>query len=686
MKILILCLLINFNFFNIKAEERLDSIFKNKPESLNKFDFKFPEYKLDFISNGIKLYLVPDERQAITNLRLIIGGGSSQDANLPGLAELSANMLLKGTKSFNAELLAEKIDFYGASIYANSSDDYITINVTTLTKYLNEVLDLLNQVLFETKLDKLELEKLKRQYKASLISEKSDPNALASKLTKRALYGNNHPYANFPTEQSIDKITIKDIENFYKKYFVANNMSLAIFGNYNDKNLNDIYNIFKKFGKNDNFTLNELPNPEKLGKGVYFIEREGAVQSSIRIVAEGLNYSDKNYELLNFNSNIIGSGFIGRLFKILREKHSYTYSPSAAISARKSFNYFSANADVKADVTDSALNVMKEIILDLATNEITQEELDAVRKFRIGSYLMSFENSDFTATLLQNGEFKGVRAKNFETYTNRIENYTKSDILKNANTYLNENNLYIIVVGPKSVKNKLESFGNIFEFDKSINPLDDFEPVKINAKALINNYLKSIGGNKIFKDINTLTAKGELSVIAQGQELTGNFIQHSKSPNKSYSMQDFNGNKQEKWVSGDNLWFKVSEILQEEKASIFDKLEIMPFYTANFLDLKAENEIIGKRNGEIYLKIKDENEERVYKFNENTFILNSYTSTQDTQMGKVVVENIYSDYKQFGKYQLPTKIENKSSMFSSKMILDYEINPDLEDSIFEIQK
>jgi predicted Zn-dependent peptidase len=686
MKILILCLLFIFNFFNIKAEERLDSIFKNKPESLNKFDFKFPEYKLDFISNGIKLYLIPDERQAITNLRLIIGGGSSQDANLQGLAEISANMLLKGTKSFNAEILAEKIDFYGASIYANSSDDYIAINVTTLTKYLNEVLDLLNQVLFETKLDKLELEKLKRQYKASLISEKSDPNALASKLTKRALYGNNHPYANFPTEQSIDKITIKDIENFYKKYFVANNMSLAIFGNYNDKNLNDIYNIFKKFEKNDDFSLIELPNPEKLGKGVYFIEREGAVQSSIRIVAEGLNYSDKNYELLNFSSNIIGSGFIGRLFKILREKHSYTYSPSASISARKSFNYFSANADVKADVTDSALSVMKEIILDLATNEITQEELDAVRKFRIGGYLMSFENSDFTATLLQNGEFKGVRAKNFETYTNRIENYTKSDILKNANSFLNENNLYIIVVGPKSVKSKLEVFGNIFEFDKSINSIDDFEPVKIKAKDLINNYLKSIGGNKIFKDINILTAKGELSVIAQGQELSGNFNQFSKSPNKSYSMQDFGGNKQEKWVSGDKSWIKVSEITQEEKTTIFDKLEIMPFYIANFLELKAEYEIIGKRNGEIYLKIKDENEERVYKFNETTFILNSYTSTQDTQLGKIVVENIYSDYKQFGKYQLPTKIENKSSLFSSKMTLDYEINPKIEDSIFEVQK
>lgn len=686
MRIIVLVLLLNLNIFNIKAEEKLDSIFNNKPESLNKFDFKFPEYKLDFLSNGIQLYLIPDQRQAITNFRLLIGGGASQDKNLAGLAEVSANMLLKGTKNLTAEQIAEKIDFYGASISANANDDYIAINVTTLTKYLNEILDILDNILFETKLNEDELEKLKKQFQAGLVAEKSDPNALASKLAKRVMYGQNHPYANFPSEESIEKITINDIDRYLKKYFISNNMSLAIFGNYNDKNLNDIFRVFSKYQKNTEFVLDEIPSPAKLEKGVYFIERDAAVQSSIRVVAEGVNYSDNDYEVLSFNSNIIGSGFIGRLFKTLREKHSYTYSPSAGLSGRKYYNFFSANADVKADVTDSAISVMKELIVDLAKNQITEEELDAVRKFRKGSYLMSFENSDFTASILQNGEFKGVRAKNFESYAQRIEKYNQGDILKNASKYLSEDNLYLIVVGPKSTKNNLEKFGNIFEYDRSINPLDDFEAVKIKPKDLVKNYLKAVGGKKIFKEISSLSSKGELVVTTQGQEMKGTYLVNAQSPDKSFSVQDFVGNKQEKWINGDKSWIKVADLVNQEKTSLFDKLEIMPFYFANILDLDANMEILGKRNSEIYVKVTGENEERVYKFDEKSFLLNSYTSTQDTQIGKITLENIYSDYKSFGDYLLPTSIENKSSLFVSKLKVNYTLNPNLEDQSFEPEK
>ncbi len=686
MRIIVLVLLLNLNIFNIKAEEKLDSIFNNKPESLNKFDFKFPEYKLDFLSNGIQLYLIPDQRQAITNFRLLIGGGASQDKNLAGLAEVSANMLLKGTKNLTAEQIAEKIDFYGASISANANDDYIAINVTTLTKYLNEILDILDNILFETKLNEDELEKLKKQFQAGLVAEKSDPNALASKLAKRVMYGQNHPYANFPSEESIEKITINDIDRYLKKYFISNNMSLAIFGNYNDKNLNDIFRVFSKYQKNTEFVLDEIPSPAKLEKGVYFIERDAAVQSSIRIVAEGVNYSDNDYEVLSFNSNIIGSGFIGRLFKTLREKHSYTYSPSAGLSGRKYYNFFSANADVKADVTDSAISVMKELIVDLSKNQITEEELDAVRKFRKGSYLMSFENSDFTASILQNGEFKGVRAKNFESYAQRIEKYNQGDILKNASKYLSEDNLYLIVVGPKSTKNNLEKFGNIFEYDRSINPLDDFEAVKIKPKDLVKNYLKAVGGKKIFKEISSLSSKGELVVTTQGQEMKGTYLVNAQSPDKSFSVQDFVGNKQEKWINGDKSWIKVADLVNQEKTSLFDKLEIMPFYFANILDLDANMEILGKRNSEIYVKVTGENEERVYKFDEKSFLLNSYTSTQDTQIGKITLENIYSDYKSFGDYLLPTSIENKSSLFVSKLKVNYTLNPNLEDQSFEPEK
>lgn len=666
----------------INAEEKLDSIFLNKPETLDKFDFKFPEYKLDFLSNGVKLYLIPDDRQEITNLRLLIGGGSSQDGKLAGLSELTANMLLKGTKTLNSEQLAEKIDFYGADISANSNDDYIVINITTLSKYLNEVLDLTNKVLFETKFDEKELEKLKKQYKASLISEKSNPSSLATKLSKKVIYGNNHEYTNFPSNESLDKITIKDVENFYKKHLYSNNMSLAIFGFYNDKDLSNIYKIFNKFQKKQDFILNPVSEAKSLAKGVYFIERESSVQSAVRIIAKGVDFANEESELLTLNSNIVGSSFIGRLFKILREKYSYTYSPSAMVSQRKYLNYFSANADVKADVTDSSITVMKSLISSLATEGISEEELESVKKYKIGNYLMSFDNSDFTTTLIQNGEFKGVRAKSYETFTTRLNNYKTKDIKQSANKYLKDNDLYVIVVGPASVKEKLKQFGNVIEFDKDINPLSNFEKVSMDYDDLLEKYIDAVGGEKAFKEIKTLKASGQVVINAGGQEMKGDYLSLSKASDKKYVLQDIKEAKQETWINGEETTVKVAGFTQTDPTNEFEYFDIMPFYLFKMEDSKLKFKVLGKRNNEIHLKVNSNDEERIYKFDAKTFLLNSYNLTQDSPMGKINLDVNYKNYKLFGKYKLPTSIENISSIFSSFTTVDYILNEEIDDSKF----
>jgi len=681
----ILAFLILFTL-KINAEEKLDSIFLNKPEPLDKFDFTFPEYKLDFLSNGVKLYLIHDDRQEITNLRLLIGGGSSQDGKLAGLSEITANMLLKGTKTLSAEQLSEKIDFYGASIYASSNDDYIVLNITTLSKYLNEVLDLTNKVLFEPKFDKKELEKLKKQYKAALISEKSDPSSLASKLSKKVIYGNNHEYSNFPTNATIENITIKDVENFYKNHLYSNNMSLAIFGFYNDKDLSNIYNIFNKFKKKEDFALKTVSETKSLAKGVYFIERESSVQSAVRIIAKGVDFANDEYELLSLNSNIVGSSFTGRLFKILREKYSYTYSPSAIVTSRKYTNYFSANADVKAEVTDSSITVMKSLISTLATEGISNEELDAIKKYRIGNYLMSFENSDFTTTLIQNGEFKGVRAKTYETFTKRLNNYKQKDIRESAAKFLKESDLYVIVVGPASVKEKLKQFGNVFEFDKDIKPISDFEKISLDHEDILEKYIDAVGGDKVFKEIKTLQANGNIVVNANGQEISGKYESYSKSPNKKYTSQDIAQTKQETWINGNETTISVSGMVQNNKTNEFELYDIMPFYLFKMEDSDLKFTVLGKRNNEIHLKVNNKEEERVFKFDAMTYLLKSYNTSQESPMGTIVLDVNYNNYKLFGKYKLPTQIENISSIFTSSLELDYKINPELEDSIFTPSK
>ncbi len=54
-------------------------------------------------------------------------------------------------------------------------------------------------------------------------------------------------------------------------------------------------------------------------------------------------------------NTILGSGFSGRLFKNLREDKAYTYGAYSSLSSDELVGSFSANASVRNEVTDSAI-------------------------------------------------------------------------------------------------------------------------------------------------------------------------------------------------------------------------------------------------------------------------------------------------------------------------------------------
>jgi len=157
MKLVIIFILLSIS---LKSEEKLDSVFNNVPEKLNSFEFKFPEYKIDYLKNGINLYLVPDDAQLITNIRVLIGNDITINNAKPGVFDLTTGMMLKGTKTKKANEISEAIDFYGANVSFTTSNEYIVLNISVLNKYLKEVVDIVNDVLFILEFDKKELEKI----------------------------------------------------------------------------------------------------------------------------------------------------------------------------------------------------------------------------------------------------------------------------------------------------------------------------------------------------------------------------------------------------------------------------------------------------------------------------------------------------------------------------------------------
>src|SRR5215813_8790914 len=74
-------------------------------------------------------------------------GAAADPIGKEGLANLTAELLMRGTKHHSAQTLAEELDFLGASLGVDADYDTTTISLTTLTKNLEPALELVAEVL-----------------------------------------------------------------------------------------------------------------------------------------------------------------------------------------------------------------------------------------------------------------------------------------------------------------------------------------------------------------------------------------------------------------------------------------------------------------------------------------------------------------------------------------------------------
>ena len=252
----------------------------------------FPDFKQDVLPNGLKIFTVEDHREPTVNFRLLIKAGDAYDQGQPGLADTTASLLNRGTTKRTAEQFAQETDFIGATVEAGSGQDAITLSAEGLTKDLPKILDLFVDAALHPVFPADELAKQQRQAISALVESKQRPATLASKLRGKLLYGPDHPYGAFPTEESLSGLKREDLEKFHAAFFTPDNATLAIVG---DIKAADVLPMVEKAfaewkaGAIDTARLPTFPDlpkpPEKLT--IHLVDRPGSVQSDIVVCGRG---------------------------------------------------------------------------------------------------------------------------------------------------------------------------------------------------------------------------------------------------------------------------------------------------------------------------------------------------------------------------------------------------------------
>ncbi len=675
----------------MKSEAPID--FKVKPKVGELSEMEFPKYSETTLRNGLKVYVIEDHRQPTIEFRLQVGAGEAMDAGKNGLSYLMSNLIYKGTTKQSAAQITSAIDSVGADFSTNTAGELMTVSLSGLKKHMNLLLSEFSDIIQHPTFPKAELDKLMPQVEAEIKQQRSSPSTLSGLLSRMVVYGKDNPNAQHKTLESVKAISLDDIKAFHERYVRPNNKAvLAIVGDVNLAEMKPLLEKAFSSWTSNGVTVSQLPAPKPMPKGVYFVQRPGSVQSSLIMCSLIPGRKDESYEPMSLASNLLGSGFAGRLFKTLRETYSFTYTPFAAVTGGRYYNRFIAGADVRNAVTDSSIIVLKREIEKVVQTPASDDEFNLIRTNEIGNYLMAFEHSNYVASILMQADYLGLSPEYVKGYAKRLSAYSPFDVQKAAAKYIRPDELYLVVVGSPDIAPVLAKYGRVYNYDQDLQPLgDNMEKVDMTPEQLMKKVQDAMGGNDKLSAIQTLVVKAKTSMSMGGQTLSGTNDREMKAPNKKHLLFKTPMFSQEIWVDGTHGWMANNgnpADSMDEKTSKAAATEAGAFYYTHLPELGYKCSIAGKMNGFIQLNTTSPDGKTTnFYYDGNTYLLSHVEQIQETGNGPMTITEWYSDYKEQGGVKLPMseklEIMNGPTFESTN---SYEINSPVDDATFSPSK
>lgn len=495
------------------------------PGSIKAAKIQLGDYQTFKLNNGLTVILVENHELPTVTFSLQIDLDPVLEGDMAGTASFAGQLLRAGTTSRTKAQLDKEIDYIGADLSTGQS----FIVGSSLKKHQDKVLELMTDILYHPVFPTEEFDKLKKQTLAALAMSGTDPNSIASTVSNVLRFGKNHPYGEPTTEATIGNITIDAVKNYFKTYFNPGIGYLIMIG---DLRMAEAIALSDKYfaswkGSPAHFVKFDDPATFK-GNRVAFVQKSGAVQSVITITnVFRLKPGEPDVLPAYVMNNILGGGvFSGRLMMNLREDKAYTYGAGSGLNSDKLLGQFSAGAQVRNAVTDSAITQFLYEMRRLRDEPVSTEDLRLTKNVMAGEFGRSLENPSTLASFAMNTVRYKLPADYYATYLERLEKISIADVQAMAKKYLQPDNCIILVVGDKTdVAGKLTGFaesGKVDFYDRYGNP-EAGQPMALpeglTATNVIELYLQAIGGKQKIGEIRQVTTKATGRIEAMGQKM-----------------------------------------------------------------------------------------------------------------------------------------------------------------------
>ncbi len=413
--------------------------------------FHFPDAAMKTLPNGLRVFVVTDHSEPAVAARLVIlSAGSIKDPQgMPGVAQMTANLLTQGTEKRSAREIAEAIDFVGGSLEASAGRDSTAVILNVVKKDLSTGLDLMSDVVLHPAFRADELDRQRQQLLSGLTLQYSDPDYLASAVFDRVVYGGS-PYG-WPAEgtpETVRKFAPEQLVKFHDAGYSPNDSLLAFAGDITpEEAFAAAEKYFGAWPKHD-VAAAVPPVPEAVhGLHIWLIDKPDSVQTQIRAGKLGIRRGDPNYIPVEVMNRVFGGGYNSRLNTEVRVKKGLTYGAYSSFTPHRFAGAFGVGTYTRTEATVEATRLVVDLIAKMSTGEVTPEELDFARDYLAGVYPIQSETAEQVADRVLMAAAFDLPADYNRTYPDRIRSVTPAQVREMAQRYLTIKDLDVVLAG-----------------------------------------------------------------------------------------------------------------------------------------------------------------------------------------------------------------------------------------------
>lgn len=404
---------------------------------------------------GFKAWLVEEHSIPFTAIEIRFKGGSSLDPEgKRGVINLMTGLIEEGAGDMDARAFIEARDSLAASYNFDVYDDAFSVSARFLTENRDQAVALLREALINPRFDEEAIERVRAQVLSVIRSNATDPNSIAGRTFDELAFG-DHPYGSSRdgTLESVAALTRDDIVAAHKAVLAQDRVYVGAAGDITAEELGRIMDQL----------LGDLPETGAPLPGEAEVQLTGGVtlvpfdtpQSVAIFGHEGIERDDPDF-FPAFVANEIfgGSGRQSRLSDEVREKRGLTYGVGTYLANYDHADLVIGQFASANDRMAQAIEVVRQEWARIASQGVTQAELDEIKTYLTGAYPLRFDGNGPIARIMVGMQMEDLGPDYIVTRNDKVNAVTMEDVKRVAARIYRPEALRFVVVGrPDDVEN-----------------------------------------------------------------------------------------------------------------------------------------------------------------------------------------------------------------------------------------